>query len=464
MKFNSMNNDTIAAVSTPFGKAGIGIIRLSGSKAESIATRIFNPCKPVQTLESHRLYLGRLIDPSTGQMIDEVLLSFMKAPNSYTREDIIEINSHSGQILLSKILQIILNQGARLARPGEFTFRAFSNGRIDLTQAEAVIDLINSGSEQGLLLASRQIRGELRDTIAGLRGKMIDVLARIEAAIDFPEDEPGLLPREDTAMLIEGEILEPVGKIIAAYSRRKMWMEGINTVIAGRVNAGKSSLLNRLLNEERSIVTDVPGTTRDVIESTVHIKGIPFRIMDTAGIREGKGKIERLGILKSEQKLREADLALIMIDQSRPLSKDDAKILSAVDKEKSIIVINKVDLPSRLDETELKRLIEGITVVRISSLTGEGINNLLKAIPDKVIEIDPDCSTLSPAPNLRHKTALIDASTHFKNAAGNIRNGSPLELVAVDIRDGSDALAEITGETTNEDIYEKIFSEFCLGK
>jgi tRNA modification GTPase len=459
-----MNNDTIAAVSTPFGKAGIGIIRLSGSKSEAIANKIFNPGSPIQRLESHRLYLGRLIDPSTGQMIDEVLLSFMKAPNSYTREDVVEINSHSGQILLSRILQIVLDQGARLARPGEFTFRAFSNGRIDLTQAEAVMDLINSRSEQGLVLASRQITGELRDTVAGLRERMIDLLARIEAAIDFPEDEPGLLPREDTAILIEREILEPIKRIISSYNRRKMWMEGINTVIAGRVNAGKSSILNRLLNEERAIVTDVPGTTRDIIESTVHIKGIPFRIMDTAGIREGKGKIERLGIIKSEQKLKEADLALIIIDQSRPLSKDDYRILSAAGMAKSIIVINKIDLPSRLDEVDLKTLIGDLVAVRISTLTGEGIESLLNAIPQKVLEVDPDSTSLSPAPNLRHRTALMESLDYFKNAADNIRKGTPLDVAAVDIREGADVLAEITGETTNEEIYEKIFSEFCLGK
>jgi tRNA modification GTPase len=464
MIFNSMNNDTITAVSTPFGSAGIGIIRLSGAKAEAITNKIFSPYRSIQRLESHRLYLGRLIDPSTGQMIDEVLLSFMKAPNSYTREDVVEINSHSGQILLSRILQIVLNQGARLARPGEFTFRAFSNGRIDLTQAEAVMDLINSSSDQGLVLAARQIRGELRDTVAGLREKMIDVLARIEAAIDFPEDEPGLLPREDTAIFIEREILKPIESIIASYGRRKMWMEGINTVIAGRVNAGKSSLLNRLLNEERAIVTDVPGTTRDIIESTVHIKGIPFRIMDTAGIREGKGKIERLGILKSEQKLKEADLALIIIDQSRPLSKDDYRILCAADREKSIIVINKIDLPSRLDEAEVKTLIGGLMAVKISTLTGEGIESLLSTIPQKILEIDPDSTSLSPVPNLRHRTVLIASLDYFKNAADNIRKGSPMDLAAVDIREGADVLAEITGETTNEDIYEKIFSEFCLGK
>lgn len=464
MPYEPMNNDTIAAVSTPFGKAGIGIIRISGSRAEEIAKKIFMAGKSLRGLESHRLYLGRLIDPSSGQMIDEVLLSFMKAPNSYTREDVVEINSHSGHVLLSKILQIVIDEGARPARPGEFTFRAFTNGRIDLTQAEAVMDLINTRSERGLLLASRQIRGELRDRVTDLREKLIGVLARIEASIDFPEDEPGLLSREDTADFIEKSIIEPIGKFISAHTRRKMWMEGIDTVIAGRVNAGKSSLLNRLLNEERSIVTSVPGTTRDIIESTIHVKGIPFRIMDTAGIREGKGKIEKLGIKRSEQKLEEADLALILIDRSRPLNSDDRRILSRADKEKSIIVINKIDLPSRLDEAELYGMIRDMKVVRISTLSGEGIDHLLDLIPEKVMEKDPDSVSLSPAPNIRHKAALAKALDNFKRAADNIRQGLPMDIIAMDIREGADALAEITGEATNEDVYDRIFSEFCLGK
>jgi tRNA modification GTPase len=464
MPYELMNNDTIAAVSTPFGKAGIGIIRISGSRAEEIAKKFFKPGKSFQRLESHRLYLGQLIDPSSGKMIDEVLLSFMKAPHSYTREDVVEINSHSGYTLLSKILQIIIDQGARLARPGEFTFRAFANGRIDLTQAEAVMDLINSRSERGLLLASRQIRGELRDRVKELRTGLIEILARIEAAIDFPEDEPGLLSREETGRFIEEDVIEPVKRFIEAYTRRKLWMEGIDTVIAGRVNAGKSSLLNRLINEERSIVTSVPGTTRDVVESTIHLKGIPFRLMDTAGIREGKGKIERLGIERSEQKLEEADLALILIDQSRPMNKDDYRILSKADREKSLIIINKIDLPSRLDEAELNRVINGMKVTRISTLTGEGIDGLLNTIPDKVMEKDPDSISLSPAPNIRHKTALTKALDNFKNALENIRYGSPMDIIAMDIREGTDILAEITGETTNEEIYDRIFSEFCLGK
>jgi len=464
MPYDPMNNDTISAVSTPFGKAGIGIIRISGSRAEEIAGKIFNPAKSVRALESHRLYLGGLIDPSNGQMIDEVLLSIMKSPNSYTREDVVEINSHSGHILLSKILQIVIDQGARPARPGEFTFRAFSNGRIDLTQAEAIVDLINSRSERGLLLASRQIRGELRDKVKELRTKLIEVLARVEAAIDFPEEEPGLLPREETVRFIESDVIEPINRFIAAYTRRKMWMEGIDTVIAGRVNAGKSSLLNRLINEERAIVTSVPGTTRDIIESTIHMKGIPFRLMDTAGIREGRGKIERLGIRLSEQKLEEADLALILIDQSRPLNQDDLRIISKAKRDKGLIVINKMDLPSRLDESELNRLINGMTVVRISTLTGEGLDDLMNAIPEKVMENDPDSVSLSPAPNIRHKNALTKALGNFNHAVENMRHGMPMDIVAMDIREGTDTLAEITGETADEDIYDKIFSEFCLGK
>lgn len=464
MPCEPINNDTIAAVSTPFGRAGIGIIRISGSRAEEIAKKIFKPGKPIEDLESHRLYLGQIIDPADGQMLDEVLLSCMKAPNSYTREDVVEINSHSGHILLSKILQIVIDEGARLARPGEFTFRAYSNGRIDLTQAEAVMDMINSRSERGLILASRQIRGELRDSVRGLRDKLIDVLARIEAAIDFPEDEPGLLPREETAEFIEKDIIEPVDGFISAYTRRKMWMEGIETVIVGRVNAGKSSLLNRLINEERSIVTSVPGTTRDIIESTIHVKGIPFKILDTAGIREGKGRIEKIGIKRSEQKLEEADLALVMIDHSRPLNGDDHRILSKADREKCLVVINKIDLPSRLDEDELNDLVRGMTVVQTSTLTGEGIDRLLDIIPEKIMEKDPDSISLSPAPNIRQKAALKKALDNFKSAAEDIRKGLPMEIIAMDIREGTDTLAEITGETTNEDIYNKIFSEFCLGK
>jgi len=464
MIYDPMNKDTIAAIATSFGQAGIGIVRISGSLSLEIAERIFIPRRDIKELESHHLYLGQLIDPASGEMVDEVLLSFMKSPHSYTREDVIEINSHSGHILLSRILQIILNEGARLAKPGEFTFRAFSNGRIDLTQAEAIVDLINSRSDKGLILASRHIRGELREKIEALRRKALDILAHAEVAIDFPEEESAIVPRKDTASLMERELIEPIEKVIAAHARRKIWMDGIATVIAGRVNAGKSSLLNRLLNEQRAIVTSVPGTTRDVIESTIYIEGLPFRLMDTAGLRKVRGKVEKIGIHLSEQKLREADLSLLLIDQSRPLNEDDMKILAKSHKEKSLVIINKIDLPSRVDEDVLRREVNGCPIVKVSALTGEGINDLCVAIRDKVMESDLDTASLSLAPNLRHKKALMEASRFFKTAVLNTREGYPMEIIAVDLNAGLEALAEITGETGNEDLYDKIFSEFCLGK
>lgn len=464
MPYDPLNNDTIAAIATPLGRAGIGIIRISGPNSREIIKKLFRPSKAVKDLESHRLYLGYFIDPSSGEVIDEVLLSFMKAPHSYTREDVAEINSHSGHILLSKILRIILDQGARLAKPGEFTFRAFVNGRIDLTQAEATIDLINSKSDKGLIMASRQIKGELRSEIEDLRQKALGILAQAEVTIDFPEEASSILPREETASLMEQKLINPIEEIVAGHGRRKIWMDGINTVISGRVNVGKSSLLNRLLNEQRAIVTPVPGTTRDIIEATIYIEGLPFLLMDTAGIREVRGEVEKIGILVSEQKLKEADLSLILIDRSRPLNQDDLKILAKAQKEKSIIIINKIDLPPRINKDKLKSASKGIPMVNISALTGEGIDSLLGAIRNRVIDGDLDTASPSLAPNLRHKKALEEAMRFFKTASVNTREGSPMEIIAMDLNSGLEALEEITGEAGGEDLYDKIFSEFCLGK
>jgi tRNA modification GTPase len=461
---NDNDRDTIAAVATPIGQAGIGIVRLSGQRAGEIAEKIFRPKRPAKGLQSHHLYLGDLIDPSSDQMIDEVLLTLMKAPHSYTREDVVEINSHSGYLLLSTILQIVLNEGARLAKPGEFTFRAFINGRIDLTQAEAIVDLINSKSERGLQLASEQIRGEFRAEIEGLRKKVVEILAHTEVAIDFPEEEYGDISREEAAQWIAKDLVEPVEDIMAAHAQRKIWMDGINTVIVGRVNAGKSSLLNRLLNEPRAIVTPIPGTTRDIIESTINIEGIPIRLMDTAGFRKVKGEVEKIGINLTKEKLASADLSLIVIDQSRPLNQDDLNIIAQAEKKKSLILINKVDLATRMSEDELDAVLDGMRVVKISALTGEGIDGLRKAIRDHIITADVDSTSSRLAPNLRHRAALTDAFKYFSNASGNMREGLPLEVIALDLNSGLEALGEIIGETTNDEIIDKIFSDFCLGK
>jgi tRNA modification GTPase len=463
MFLNASNEDTIAAVATPAGQAGIGIVRLSGPEARKIAEKVFRPRSPADSFQSHRLYLGHLIDPASGAPIDEVLVSFMAAPHTYTREEVVEINSHSGPLLLEQILKILLREGARLAKPGEFTFRAFMNGRMDLTQAEAIIDLINAQSERGLQLASNQIHGRLRAEIERLRQKAVDLLAHIEVAIDFPEEEFGLLHREETAGRVQEELVDPVSRILSGYGERKLWLEGLKTVIVGRVNAGKSSLLNRLLNEEKAMVTPIPGTTRDVIESTIHMEGLPLRLMDTAGFRKVRGKLEKIGIHRAEQKMEEADLVLLVIDLSRPLHAEDLDLLARVRNKRAVVVLNKIDLPARVSGEALEPLAVGLPQVRISALKGDGIEALRKSIRE-VITVGIDTTDLGVAPSLRHKEALERASGHFENSVSNLREGLPFEIIAADLQEGLEALGEIVGETTSEEVLDRIFSQFCIGK
>jgi tRNA modification GTPase len=458
------DDDTIAAIATPLGRAGIGIVRMSGPRAYPIAEKIFRPKNPVVTLRSHHLYLGRVQDPNSGRMIDEVLLSYMKAPRSYTREDVVEINSHSGYLVLSRILQITLDQGARLARPGEFTLRAFLNGRIDLTQAEAVVDLINACSERGLHLAQRQIQGAFRREIEALRQRAVDLLAAVEVAIDFPEEEAGILSRVEAADRIAHEIIEPIEALIDAHARTRLWVEGIATAIVGRVNAGKSSLLNRLLNEERAIVTPIPGTTRDVIESALTIQGLPLRLMDTAGLGRARDEVERMGMDLTGKKLEEADFILVVIDQSRPLNLDDHKILDQCRRKKALVVINKMDLPGRLTPDVLNAISNEFPTAKISALTGYGLEDLKDEIVRCILEEDLDVTPPDTAPNLRHRLALTDAAGFFRGAGRGLDEDAPMEIVAVELRAGLDALGEIIGETATEDVLERIFSRFCLGK
>lgn len=459
----SPDQDTIAAIATPIGQAGIGIIRVSGPLSLQIAGKIFRPKNSTPVLRSHHLYLGHLLEPSSGNAIDEILISFMRAPHTYTQEDVLEINSHSGYALLSKILEILLGQGARLATPGEFTLRAFLNGRIDLTQAEAVIDIINSQSERGLYLASQQIRGEFKEEIEGLRQKAIHILARAEVAIDFPEEETDVVFREEETKGMNEGLIKPIEALIEAHESR-IWVDGINTVIAGRVNAGKSSLLNRLLNEQRAIVTPIPGTTRDIIESTINIEGIPLRLMDTAGFQRVNDEVERLGIDLTKQKLKESDFVLIVIDQSRPLGQDDLDTILQSKGKKTLIVINKIDLPSKLGQGADSETLSLFPSVKISALTGQGLDQLKKAMKDCILEGRLDTTSSHAVPNLRHRHALYNALQFFKDAEQRTREEAPMEIIAFELRSGLDALGEITGETTSEDVLDSIFSQFCLGK
>ncbi len=461
MPYNLFDNDTIAAIATPYGKAGIGIIRISGPLSLATAEKLFRSSKN-KKIESHRLYHGHFIEPS-GEILDEVLLSYMKAPGSYTREDIVEINTHSGPVLLTRILQVILNQGIRLAKPGEFTFRAFINGRIDLLQAEAVMDIVNARSERGIILSNRQMQGEPGEQIKNLRDKVLGLLAMTEVAIDYPEEDIGSDSIDDAISELENEVIKPIEEIVASHSSRKIWVEGIDTVIVGRVNAGKSSLLNRLIKEEKAIVSSMPGTTRDLIETTIYIKGIPLKITDTAGLRDGKGEIEKIGINLSRKKFKEADIALIVIDQSRPLNDDDRNIISSMDSATSILILNKNDLPSRINEQEFRETAGEVAAVKISALTGEGIDTLRDIIAEKIISTDAGIEN-HLVPNVRQKTALMKALEQFRNAVSNLKEGYPMEIISFDLKSGIEQLEEITGETSDDDLYDKIFSQFCLGK
>ncbi len=458
------NDDTITAIATPPGRAGIGIVRISGPNALNIAKTIFRPKRPAVAFQSHRLCLGHLVDPGSGAMLDEVLLAFMKAPRTYTRQDIVEINSHSGYMLLSRILQLIVDHGARLAKPGEFTFRAFLNGRIDLTQAEAVADIIDSQSERGLHLVAEQIKGTLRRRIEQVREEALEILARVEVAIDFPDEDHEIFSREKGVSRIREKLVVPLEALVMDHKSRQIWVDGVNTVIIGRVNVGKSSLLNRLLNEQRAIVTPVPGTTRDVIESTLNIEGIPLRLMDTAGLRQGKDQVERIGIHLTRQKMQSADLILVVIDQSDPLEREDLEILDRCRGRNALIVLNKTDLPAKLSAPEREQASSGFSTVAVSALTGEGIDQLKKAIVEFVLEEGPGPEESHVAPNLRHREALGEALACFNRAADALRDSLPMEILALELGSGLDSLGQIIGETTPEDVLENIFSRFCLGK
>jgi tRNA modification GTPase len=439
-------NETIAAIATPVGIGGIGIIKISGKLASGIAHKVFRPKRPTKSFDNFRLYLGHIIDPNSGLPIDEVLISLMRGPLSYTREDVLEINSHSGYTILSKILQIIIQSGARLAQPGEFTLRAFLNGRIDLTQAEAIVDLINAKSETSLHSAAHQLAGGFLTRLEITRRELIEILVEIEASIDFPDEQPTRIDRQRIIDRIRTAILEPTGELITAYSQRKVWHEGIAVVIVGRVNVGKSSILNRLLQKERALVTPIPGTTRDILECGTTVEGIPIRLVDTAGVRKSRGMVEKKGADLTNARARSADIILLIIDRSRALNQYDLAALGKANKKPVIVVINKIDLARKVSEKKLETAFGNLQRVYVSALTGEGFNEL------------------TIIPNLRHTLALQQASDCLEKASRNLRDGYPLEIVAADLVWARNSLDEITGHKTNEEVIDGIFSRFCLGK
>jgi tRNA modification GTPase len=460
----SREEETIAAISTPFGESGIGIVRMSGPMAESIVRGLFKAKRDQSLFISHHFHYGEIIDPRDGHPVDEVLVVLMRGPKTYTREDIVEINCHGGYLVLQKVLELVLAQGARMAQPGEFTKRAFLNGRIDLTRAEAVIDLIKARTMEGIDIANQQLKGSLYKEMASLKGRLIRHLSLIEAHIDFPEEEMEAIPQVEMRRDLHNSI-QKLEEWISTYEEGRVFREGITCAITGKTNVGKSSLLNVLLKQERAIVTPIPGTTRDVIEEVLNIHGIPVRLMDTAGLRKAKDFIEQEGVRRAKERVADADLILLILDGSRDLDEDDLEIILEIKEKKKVVIINKKDLPLKLSLEEIKKRFPEDPLVSISALKNEGVEDLKKAIYSSLIHRD---IRVSPehliVANIRHKTALTQINENLLNALKGLEDGASLEFIAFEIRSALDALGEMVGETTPVEVLNRIFDQFCIGK
>jgi tRNA modification GTPase len=454
--------DTIAAIATPPGEGGVAIVRVSGVDAEALAAQTFvRPAGKNGRLKSHTLYHGKIRDPQSDRIVDEVLLTIMRKPRSYTGEDVVEIHCHGGGFVVRQILGLILRQGARQAEPGEFTKRAFLNGRLDLTQAEAVLDLIRARTDKSAGIAIDQVSGALSQWVVELREELLDILVQVEAAIDFPEEEIELLRRHELIGKIR-DLSEKINVISATYDWGKLFREGARVCICGRPNVGKSSLLNALLGEDRVIVTPVAGTTRDVIEESISLDGLPVVLWDTAGIRESEDQIERIGVDLSRRHLTKSDAALVVLDGSQPLQRDDQALLGEVAQRKALIVVNKSDLPRKLITDDLLRFAGAGDIQSVSAKTGEGIAELKKCLRDLLIDTDADAPVVIT--NLRHRSALQRTEASLTRAAVSVGERYAPEFVAMDLNEACSALEEITGRIQNEDILERIFANFCIGK
>ena len=462
--------DTICAIATPIGEAGIGLIKISGPEALSLARGLFKPRHPDLTIRSHTLHFGCILDPGTGEVIDEVLLSYMAAPRTYTREDVVEINCHSGYAVLSRILELVLASGARLAEPGEFTRRAFLNGRIDLSQAEAVIEIIRSRSEQGLLLANRHLRGDIRSAVENWRETLLQAQSRIEAFIDFSEDLPDEMEEETPACLdlleeIQKSVIAPLDSVLLRYEEGRVLREGLTLVLVGKPNVGKSSMLNALLGKDRAIVTAAPGTTRDVIEDSFLLSGVQVRILDTAGIRNLPDEIESHGIERTLRSVSEADVVLWLIDHSRPLTSEDRKVYDAVRASRYIILLNKSDLAPAFPVERVSDTFAGpAPILRISVKNPSDIVRLKTYLAETFLTQPIEHCRSEIIPNLRQKECLENARGALMRAREVLVSGAYGELASLEIQTARKQLEAILGWENDGELLDRIFSQFCVGK
>ncbi|MEH7176257.1 tRNA uridine-5-carboxymethylaminomethyl(34) synthesis GTPase MnmE [Neobacillus vireti] len=461
-----MEFDTIAAISTPMGEGAIAIVRLSGDDSIKIADQVFRSISGKRLIEvpTHTIHYGHLIDPKKDQVIEEVMVSVMKGPKTFTKEDVVEINCHGGIVSVNRVLQHVLAHGARLAEPGEFTKRAFLNGRIDLSQAEAVMDLIRAKTDRAMNVALGQMEGRLSKLIRGLRQEILEILAHVEVNIDYPEYDD--VEEMTHKMLLEKSIYvrDELRKLLQTSQQGKILREGLSTVIVGRPNVGKSSLLNSLVHENKAIVTDIPGTTRDVIEEYVNVRGVPLRLLDTAGIRETEDIVERIGVEKSRQVLKEADLILLVLNYADEFTKEDENLFEAVKGMDVIVIVNKTDLEQHIDMDRVKELAAEHKIVTTSLLEDRGVDELEEAISSLFFAGSIDAGDMTYLSNSRH-IALIGQSLHtIEEAIAGVEMGTPIDIVQIDVTRTWEILGEIIGDSVHESLIDQLFSQFCLGK
>lgn len=460
-----MEFDTITAISTPMGEGAIAIVRISGDDAYQIADSIYRGPgnKRLADADSHTIHYGHLVNPKTGETVEEVMVSIMKGPKTFTREDVVEINCHGGIVSVNRVLQLVLSRGARLAEPGEFTKRAFLNGRIDLSQAEAVMDLIRAKTDKAMNVALGQMEGRLSQLIRRLRQEILQTLAQVEVNIDYPE-------YDDVEEMTHRLFLEKtyfvkteIEKILNTSEQGKILRDGLSTVIIGRPNVGKSSLLNSLVHENKAIVTDIPGTTRDVIEEYVNVRGVPLKLVDTAGIRETEDIVERIGVERSRAVLKEADLILLVLNNSAELTHEDELLFEAIEGMDVIVIINKTDLPRKIDLDRVKQ-IGAKQIVSTSLLEDQGIDDLEEAIASLFFKGSLELGDLTYVSNARHIALLGQALQAIESSIEAIEAGVPIDLVQIDFTKAWELLGEIIGESVQDGLINQLFSQFCLGK
>ncbi|WP_018883674.1 tRNA uridine-5-carboxymethylaminomethyl(34) synthesis GTPase MnmE [Paenibacillus massiliensis] len=458
-----MLSDTIAAISTAVGEGGIAIIRVSGPEALPEVQRMFKSKTPLTEAESHTVHYGHIIEPQSGERVEEVLLTVMRGPRSFTTEDVVEISSHGGVVAVKRVMDLLLLQNIRLAEPGEFTKRAFLNGRIDLSQAEAVMDLIRSKSDKAFSIAMKQSEGMLSSKIRNLRHILVETLAHIEVNIDYPEHDVESL----TSQFIKdksSEVMKEIDGLLHTAEQGKILREGITTAIIGRPNVGKSSLLNALAQGDKAIVTDIPGTTRDVIEEYVTIRNVPLRLLDTAGIRETMDVVEQIGVERSRTAVSEADLILLVLNSSEPLHQDELELLEQIRGRQVIVIMNKMDLPSQLDRELLTRYIAEELIVPMSVKTDEGLDGLEEAISKLFFSGKLESADLTYVSNVRHIALLKRAKQSLLEAYEAADQFIPIDMIQIDVRLAWEQLGEIVGDTAHDALIDQIFSQFCLGK